>query len=74
MLIFRLLFCVISICSLIDANRYRRYNEIDVKLVSEYDETFESKMREIVETSERFLIEDKIVDGILNIAGVLQML
>lgn len=53
----------------VDSSQYRRYNEIDVKLVSENDETFQSKLQEMLEKSERSLIENKIVDGILNVAG-----
>lgn len=69
MLKFGYVIVLMNIFMLIDASEYRRYNEIDVKLFSENDETFESKMRKVMEESNRFLLQDKIIDGISNIAG-----
>lgn len=66
---FGLFIVTMNILLLIDASEYRRYNEIDVKLFSKNDETFQTKMRKVMEESNRFLLEDKIVDGISNIAG-----
>lgn len=68
MLAFRVLFFTTSVFWLVDADEYRRYRDIDVKLVNNNDETFESKMREVIEASERSLGE-KIVDAIPKIAG-----
>lgn len=69
MLIFHSMFLIINICWLIDASRYRRYKEIDVNLISENDESFESKMREVLQSSERLLMQDIFVDGAINVVG-----
>lgn len=53
MLAFRVLFFTTSVFWLVDADEYRRYRDIDVKLVNNNDETFESKMREVIEASEK---------------------
>lgn len=68
MLSLRLLFFAISIFGLINANQYRRYNEIDVKVVRENDKTFESKMHDVLQTAEIFFIKH-VAGGILNITG-----
>lgn len=68
MLILRFIFLTVNICWLIEASQYKRYKEIDVKLVSENDETFESKLREVLQISER-LLQDIFVDGALNVGG-----
>lgn len=69
MLILRLLFITINIFWLIEASKYLRYKEIDVKLVSEDDETFESKLREVLKKSEELLLQDVLVEGALNAGG-----
>lgn len=66
MLIIRLIFVTISIFGLIGADQFRRYRDIDVKLISENDDTFEIKMREILQKSASILFENDIIADISN--------
>lgn len=66
MLFIHILLVAINVFWLARASEYRRYNEIEVKLVSEGDETFETKMHEMLQLSERYLVTNKIIDGVIN--------
>lgn len=68
MKIFRVLFLVIQIFLLVCGitAEYLRYRDIDVKLISKYDEFFQSQMEEVIQNFEQKITKNVVV-GLENI-------
>lgn len=66
MLVFRVWFITMGVFWFVYADEYRKYSEINVKLINNNDGAFESKMRKLIKASGPNLNE--IIDGILSIS------
>lgn len=69
MFFIHVIFIAMNIFWLVEASEYRRYIDIDVKLIGENDGTFETKIHEMIELSERYHLANKIADGFIDFAG-----